>query len=79
MGLKTENVTKSIVFLLLFKGSRPNESFRSGGLGVVLAWKKCRKVMFLIKDALRLYSELCFLPRRGIELRWQVKWVCGGA
>ena len=32
-------------------------------------WKKCRKVTCLIKDALCLYSELCFLLGRGAHFQ----------
>ena len=62
MGMKTENVEKVFCFSLRVKGRGPNGRFISGGLGVALASKR-RCVV--IKKALCLFSELCFLPRRG--------------
>ena len=69
MGPKSENVGFSLVLPLLFEGSRgpwgrqpckkPSEKYRFG----------VQKVIFLIKDALQLHLELCFLCGWGAQFQ----------
>ena len=69
MGPKSENVGFSLVLPLLFEGSR--------GPGVPQPCKQVaekyrfgvQKVIFLIKDALHLHLELCFLCGWGAQFQ----------
>ena len=68
-GVKTENVEKVLVFKKFLKGGGAKGSFGTGGWGVDLGRFDVQKVTFLIKNALWLYSELCFLCRRGAQFQ----------
>ena len=64
-GPNCGNVEKTLVLLLLFEGSRA-----AGGRQEDEKWSgpgrfDVEEVIFVIKNALCVYSELCFLCRRG--------------
>ena len=61
VGPKSENVENVLVLPLLFEGSRRG--------GRVRGRFEVQKVIFLIKQASWLYSELCFLCRRGAHFQ----------
>ena len=67
MGPKIENVGFSFVLPLLFEGSRLPRGRRSREQLSEPDRFEVQKVVLLIKKALWLYSELCFLLQRGAQ------------
>ena len=69
MGPKSENVGFSLVLPLLFEGSRAPRGRQSREQPSEPDRFEVQKVRFLIKNALWLYSELCFLLQRGAHFQ----------
>ena len=65
VGPKSGNVEKASVLLLLFEGSRAAKVRQEHEVTGEPGRFDIEKVTFFIKNALCLYSELCFLCRRG--------------
>ena len=65
VGPKSENAEKALVLLLLFEGSRAAGGRQEHEKLSGPRRFDVEKVIFFIKNALCLYSELCFLCRRG--------------
>ena len=78
--MKTENVEKVLVLIEFVKGGGANERFGAGEWGHQHGLDSGRfevqKVICSIKNALWLYSELCFLCRRGAHFQkiYEKKW-----